>query len=82
MTYDNTIEGSHWANYMLSGCTVRQSWMQTGMDAQGRTERVAVMGVIDRNGLSNWNDHYWGTGSVGPDITNIGGYWLLSSPCD
>lgn len=80
ITYDNTVEGWTWANYMLSGWTVRQAWMQTGIDVQGPSEIVAVMGVFGTGGLSNWNDHYWGEGSVGPDITNIVGYWKVSSP--
>ncbi len=80
VTYDNTVEGWTWANYMLSGWTVRQAWMQTGIDVQGPSEIVAVMGVFGTGGLSNWNDHYWGEGSVGPDITNIVGYWKVSSP--
>jgi hypothetical protein len=82
VTWDNTIEGQRWADYMLSGWTVRQAWMQTGKDVQGASERVAVMGVYDLNGVSNWNDHFWGRGSVGPDIHSIGGYWMVSSPCD
>ena len=82
VTYDNTIEGNHWANYMLNGWTVRQAWMQTGMDAQGHDQRVAVMGTYGPGGVSNWNDHYWGYGAVGPEIYSKTGYWMISSPCD
>ena len=82
VTADNVIEGMHWANYMLGGWTVRQAWMQTGMDSQGGNIRVAVMGVFDPKGVSNWNDHFWGRGSVGPDILSLGGWWLVSAPVD
>ncbi len=82
ITYDNTVEGGKWASYMVNGWTVRQAWMQTGIDVQGATERVAVMGVIGPSGSSNWNDHFWGKGSTGPDILDVRGWWLVSSPCD
>jgi hypothetical protein len=82
VTYDNTVEGTKWASYMLAGRTVRSAWMQTGIDVQGASEIVAVMGVFGPGGVSNWNDHYHGEGSVGPDIHDVRGYWMVYSPCD
>ncbi len=82
VTYDNTVEGKKWARKMLNGKPVRQAWMETGIDVQGPSEIVAVMGVFGPNGVSNWNDHYHGKGSVGPDISNVNGYWMVSSPGD
>jgi hypothetical protein len=82
VTSDNTVEGTKWADYMVRGWTVRQAWMQTGIEVQGASERVAVMGVIGPGGSSNWNDHYWGKGTTGPDILDVRGFWMVSSPCD
>lgn len=82
VTSDNTVEGTKWADYMVRGWTVRQAWMQTGIEVQGASERVAVMGVIGPSGSSNWNDHYWGKGTTGPDILDVRGWWMVSSPCD
>jgi len=80
VTADNTVEGGKWADYMLRGWTVRQAWMQTGIDVQGPSETVAVMGVFGPDGVSNYNDHYHGKGSVGSDIRDIRGFWKVSSP--
>lgn len=82
ITADNTAEGRKWASYMLSGWTVRQAWMKTGKEVQNSSRIVAVMGVFGPDGVSNWNDHYHGKGSVGPDITDIRGYWMVYAPCD
>lgn len=80
---DNTVEGLKYANYLLSGKTVRQAWINTAVEVQPGGVKFGVMGVIGKNGMSNYNDHFWGKGSVGPDIrgSNIVGYWLVYGPC-
>ena len=90
ISWDNVDEGRKWADYMLRGWTVRQAWICTGIEVQWRNPeknpnlKVAVMGVFDRNGVSNWNDHYWGRGWTGPDIPswNLGGWWKIATPVD
>jgi hypothetical protein len=80
---DNTVEGSKFANYLLAGWTVRQAWIKTAIEVQPSSVKFGVMGVIGRDNMSNYNDHFWNKGSVGPDIrgTNIVGYWLIYGPC-
>jgi hypothetical protein len=80
---DNTVEGTKYANYLLNGYKVRQAWIKTAIEVQPGSVRYGVMGVIGRDGMSNINDHFWGKGSVGPDIrgTDIIGYWLIHGPC-
>ncbi len=82
VTYDNELEGSVLAQRSLEGWTVRAAWVQAAMDTQGESEIWAVMGVIGPDGSSNWNDHVWGRGPVGPDIRggNIRGYWITWGP--
>lgn len=82
VTYDNELEGTVLARRSLEGWTVRQAWIQAAMDTQGESEIWAVMGVIGPDGWSNWDDHVWGHGSVGPDIrgSNIRGYWITWGP--
>lgn len=79
---DNTVEGTKYANYLISGETVRQAWINTAIEVQPSSVRFSVMGVIGKDGMSNMNDHFWGKGSVGPDIrgSNIIGYWLIHGP--
>jgi hypothetical protein len=80
---DNSDEGRKWADYMLRGYTVAQAWIRTGIEVQsGARLHVAVMGVADETGACNVNDHYWGTGSVGPDVVRIVYSWGYSVPVD
>ncbi len=80
---DNTVEGTKYANYLLSGHTVRQAWIKTAIEVQPSDVRYGVMGVIGPGGLCNFNDHYWGKGSVGADVWpgDKIGYWLVHGPC-
>lgn len=82
VTYDNELEGSLLAQRSLAGWTVRDAWIQAAIDTQGESQIWAVMGVIGPDGWSNWNDHVWGHGPVGPDIRggNIRGYWITWGP--
>ena len=81
-SYDNTIEGKLLAQHALKGTTILDSWVLTAIASQPSSVRWAVMGVFRDDGVSNWNDHFWGVGSVGPDIREpyIGGYWMVSGP--
>ena len=82
VTADNDREGKLLAGYMLSGRTVRESWIQTAIDVQRSDDRWAVMGPIGPGGWVNYNDHFWGRGSVGPDIrgSDLQGWWIVWGP--
>ena len=82
VTFDNEQEGSIIATRTLAGSTVRNAWVEAATATQGASEIWAVMGVIGTAGMSNYEDHVWGEGSVGPDIrgANIVGYWMISGP--
>jgi hypothetical protein len=80
---DTTDEGRKWADYMLRNVPVGEAWTRAGTETQSdRGLRVAVMGVYGAGGLSNRGDHFWGRGSVGPDIRSVAGYWLTLTPVD
>ncbi len=59
---------------------VRQAWAQASIDDQPPQVVWATMGVFGAGGLTNYNDHFWGRGSVGPDIPagQITGYWWIA----
>jgi len=83
VNYDTKEEGRKWArNMLVHNMTVRQAWAQMSIDTHGSDVEWAVMGVIGSGSLVNWNDHFWGHGSVGPDLSgsSITGYWLLHGP--
>jgi hypothetical protein len=58
---------------------VRAAWCQAKKEEQPNDREAVVMGVIGPNGLSNYNDYFWGKGPVGPDLrgSNIRGYWRI-----
>jgi hypothetical protein len=81
VSFDNTIEGDRLARNLLSyGHTVRQAWAQMATEAQPDSVTYGYMGVIGPSGLMNSNDHYWGKGTVGPDIHDVRGYWSVHAP--
>ena len=82
VTFDNDQEGTIVASRTLAGATVRSAWVEAAVATQGEAELWAVMGVIGASGMSNYDDHVWGEGSVGPDIrgANVNGYWMISGP--
>ena len=82
VTWDNDDEGRLVATYALQGRTIRESWIQTAIDVQGPSEVWAVMGPINNGNWVNYNDHFWGRGSVGPDIRggNLDGWWIIWGP--
>lgn len=78
---DNTIEGRKLGGFLLDEhLTMRLAWAKTAAAAQPSSVIYAYMGVIGAGGLSNSNDHYWGHGTVGPDIRTITGYWSVHAP--
>lgn len=62
-----------------SPMSVRQAWFSATDTNQPNHVQPVVMGVFRNDGVSNMNDHFWGKGSVGPDIRDgdIGGYWSI-----
>ena len=82
-TYDNNREGRLLGQEMFENAlTIRQAWASAATAIQTSQEIYAVMGVWDEAGFNNYNDHFWGLGSVGPDIPalSVKGYWRLSGP--
>lgn len=59
--------------------TVVQSWFLAIQRSQSFREGVA-MGPIREDGVSNYDDYFWGHGSVGPDIPQdrIEAFWVVS----
>ncbi len=60
--------------------TVQQAWAAMANDLEPAGVRWRTMGPVDSSGVTNLNDHYWGQGSVGPDIraTNTSGWFSIS----
>ncbi|NOY44715.1 MAG: hypothetical protein GXP50_04580 [Deltaproteobacteria bacterium] len=90
-SYDNSTEGrllAEWATgksfgfFTFPPLPVRAAWIQTAKQVQPSKVTWAVMGVIGRNGMSNYNDYVHGAGPVGPDIrgADIIGWWRISGP--
>ena len=72
------------AHNMLSECsTVRKAWFDAIATDQP-SDRVGVVMGPWRAGdyVTNYNDHFWMKGSVGPDIRggDIGGFWAVTGP--
>jgi len=85
VSFDNTIEGSHFADYLLrdNPLPVRDAWINAAMDAQPSGVTWAEMGVWGPNWtLPNYDEFFWGMGSVGPDTrgANIWGFWRITGP--
>lgn len=66
------------SNMLDDNMTVRGAWF-SAVDTHQPDDRIAVVMGVYKSGdfVWNYNDHFWGKGSVGPDIrgSNIGGYW-------
>jgi hypothetical protein len=69
VTYDNEEEGKRLAQYAKNGSTIIQSWFRTGQEIQPEGIWVGAYYLGDAHG-STGDDHLWGVGSVGPDVTN------------
>ncbi len=76
---NNNFSGKFAANMLSSNMTVLQSWVDA-VDDENVGDCV-VMGVFRRSdGAWNYNDHFHGKGSVGPDISgsSIGLGWYIA----
>ncbi len=86
VTYDNQREGKLLAKYALgdkgAARPLREAWALTATDVQSESEIWSVMGVYGSSYVSDFNDHFHGQGSVGPDLrgSDIRGYWLMRGP--
>lgn len=83
ITFDNDLEGRLFARSLVNeGLKVRQAWVQTATTVQSQEEIYAIMGVWGPDGSTNYDDHFWDRGTVGPDIPAdaVEGYWRLSGP--
>ena len=90
---DTAAEGSTLVNYMkgfrflniqlLPAQTVVVSWLATGIDIQGGSVTIGAMGPIRDDGVTNMNDFFWNSGSVGPDIpaSRNNGFWVIRMGC-
>jgi hypothetical protein len=68
-TIDNEEEGKRLVQYAKSGSTIIQSWFRTGQEIQGGGIWVGAYYIGGASG-STGDDHLWGVGSVGPDISS------------
>ena len=79
----NAFSGAFASNMVDSDMTIRQAWFEAIDDHQPNDREGVVMGVF-RAGDSAWNynDHFHGKGSVGPDIrgSDIGLGWYATGP--
>jgi hypothetical protein len=84
-SYDNETEGTDLATYLLvNGLSVRQAWVQAATNSQPSDTNYAFMGTYGSNGsMPNYDDHFWGMGSVGNDQTGdeIKGFWRIKGGC-
>lgn len=88
VSYHSSQHGGIYAGYLLGSpfpwwqqpMKVRQAWAQASIDDQPPQVVWATMGAFGSGGLSNYNDYFWGRGSVGPDIPagQITGYWWVA----
>ena len=70
VTYDNEEEGKRLARYAKAGSTIIQSWFRTAQEIQPSDPIWAGAYYLGNATGSTGNDHLWGVGSVGPDITS------------
>jgi hypothetical protein len=78
---DNRVEGEKFSRYLLQDrMSMRQAWAKTATEVQSSSVIYSYMVPLGSGWISNFNDHFWGRGSVGPDISNPIGYLLIQSP--
>jgi hypothetical protein len=80
--------GKRYAQYLLGrqvGFTsitlpVRAAWFQAKKEKQPDGNRAVVIGPMGPSGVTNYNDYFWGQGSMGPDIrgSNLKGWWRVT----
>ncbi|MCD6596570.1 MAG: hypothetical protein J7L04_02710 [Bacteroidales bacterium] len=79
----NQFSGAFAKNMVDSKMTVRQAWFEAIDDHQPNDRIGIVMGVLRKgDNVWNFNDHFHGKGSVGPDIrgNSIGLGWYITGP--
>lgn len=69
VTFDTEEEGKRLAQYAKSGSNIIQSWFRTGQEIQGSGIWVGAYFIGNASGSTS-DDHLWGVGSVGPDISS------------
>lgn len=88
---DNTREGAIFSEYMLRNpflwwnqpMKIREAWAQTAIDVQPSSVVYSMLGVVGRNGVSSYNDYFWGKGNVSPDLrgSDITAFWIIRANC-
>ncbi|MEV4711610.1 DUF6345 domain-containing protein [Micromonospora sp. NPDC049374] len=88
VSYHSASHGGTFANYMLrtpflwwnKPMPVRKAWAQASIDDQPASVVWATMGPVGPGGLVNFDDYFWGKGSVGPDVpaSSLTGWWYIS----
>lgn len=87
VSYNSADHGGKFGHYMWRSpflwwnnpMKVRDAWAQASIDTQPASVRWASMGPVTSSGaLGNYNDYFWGKGSVGPDYTSTGLFWRIS----
>ncbi|MFD6756430.1 MULTISPECIES: DUF6345 domain-containing protein [Micromonospora] len=88
VSYHSASHGGTFANYMLRSpflwwnnpMPVRKAWAQASIDDQPASVVWATMGPVGPGGLVNFDDYFWGKGSVGPDVpaSSLTGWWYIS----
>ena len=88
-SYDGPNEGRDIATGAMSGQDLRSAWINTAVANQPSSVTWSVMGVYGPNGQTSYNDHFWGQGSVSPDMgydagdgkgTLYDGWWIVWGP--
>jgi hypothetical protein len=66
--------------WTLPALTVRNAWAQMAIDKEPNDVVYRSMGNIGPGWVTNIGDHFWGQGSVGPDISAAGriGQWSIT----
>ncbi|MEU3454675.1 DUF6345 domain-containing protein [Micromonospora sp. NPDC006766] len=88
VSYHSASHGGTFANYLLrkpflwwnNPMPVRKAWAQASIDDQPASVVWATMGPTGPRGLVNFDDYFWGKGSVGPDVpaSSRTGWWYIS----
>jgi len=65
--------------FTLPALKVRQAWAQMAYDLEPAGKQYVTMGAAAAGWVTNYDDYFWGEGSVGFDIpkSQIIGYWWL-----
>lgn len=89
--YDWSGFGHRFADWMLGRkigfvtvppLPIRAAWFQATKEQQPKGVVAAVMGVYGMNGVTSYNDHFWGKGPVSPDLRQgqYAGWWYVQGP--